>query len=169
MKKDHVVVLGPPLRGRNYIAGDSCCDTIRHVRALLPLNGRFWPAQRFAIDWEQVDDAGRIFVGDRSDVHSYHIYGKPVLAVADGKAVVVHDGVPDQVPNDRSRSPILPMPTATAVLQDLGSGAFALYAHMQPGSVRARVKQGAILRKGRGHRPRRQYGEHHRTPPAAMW
>ena len=31
------VVLGPPLVGTGYLAGDGCCDTIRHVRALLPL------------------------------------------------------------------------------------------------------------------------------------
>jgi len=147
VKNDPAVVLGPPLRGRNYIAADSCCDTIRHVRALLPLNGRFWLAQRFAIDWEQIDDENRIFVGDRSDVRSYHIYGKPVLAVADGKAVVVRDGSPNQIPND-------PKPVSIAdadgnhVLQDIGKGAYVLYAHMKPGSVRARVRQGAWLRKG---------------------
>ena len=147
VKNDPAVVLGPPLRGRNYIAGDSCCDTVRHVRALLPLNGRFWLAQRFAIDWEQIDDENRIFVGDRNDVRSYHIYGKPVLAVADGKAVVVRDGIPNQVPND-------PKPVSIAdadgnhVLQDIGNGAYVLYAHMKPGSVRARVRQGAWLRKG---------------------
>src|SRR5215203_5097542 len=48
--------LGPPLRGHGYVAGDGCCDSIRHVRALLPLNGAFYLAQRFAIDWEQIDD-----------------------------------------------------------------------------------------------------------------
>lgn len=148
VKKDPAVVLGPPLRGRNYIAGDSCCDTVRHVRALLPLNTRFWLAQRFAIDWEQVDDEGRIFVGDRRDVHSYHIYGKPVLAVADGKALVAHDGVPNQVPNDPKPITDLADADGNHVLQDIGNGAYVLYAHMQPGSVRARVKQGAVLRKG---------------------
>lgn len=147
VKDDPAVVLGPPLRGGNYLAGDSCCDTVRHVRALLPLNGRFWLAQRFAIDWEQIDDDYRIFVGDRRDVRSYHIYGKPVLAVADGKAIVVRDGLPEQVPHD-------PEPVALEdadgnhVLQDIGNGAFVLYAHMKTGSVRARVKQGALLRKG---------------------
>ena len=47
-------VLGPPLRGENYIAGDGCCDSTRHVRALLPLNGAFRLSQRFAIDWEKL-------------------------------------------------------------------------------------------------------------------
>lgn len=146
--KDPTVVLGPPLRGRNYIAGDSCCDTIRHVRALLPLNGRFWLAQRFAIDWEQIDDENRIFVGDRSDVRSYHIYGKPVLAVADGKAVVVHDGLADQVPQDPKPITNIADADGNHVLQDIGNGAYVLYAHMKPESVRSRVKEGAVLRKG---------------------
>src|SRR5215210_6965228 len=75
--------LGPPLRGRGYVAGDGCCDSIRHVRALLPLNGAFYLAQRFAIDWERIDDEGRLFRGDPKDPRSYHIYGGPVLAVAD--------------------------------------------------------------------------------------
>lgn len=148
VKNDPAAVLGPPLRGRNYIAADSCCDTIRHVRALLPLNGRFWLAQRFAIDWEQIDDQGRIFVGDRRDVNSYHIYGKPVLAVADGKVMVVRDGIPNQIPQDPEPITDLADADGNHILQDIGNGAYVLYAHMQPGSVRSRVKEGAMLRKG---------------------
>jgi hypothetical protein len=142
------VVLGPPLRGRNYIAGDSCCNSVRHVRALLPLNGLFWLAQRFAVDWEQIDDQNRIFVGDRRNVQSYHIYGDPVLAVADGKALVVHDGVPDQVPHDPKPITNLADADGNHVLQDIGNGVYVLYAHMKPGSVRSRVRQGAMVRKG---------------------
>lgn len=141
------VVLGPPLRGRNYIAGDGCCDSVRHIRALLPLNGQFWLAQRFAIDWEQIDDNNRIFVGDPHDVHSFHIYGKPVMAVADGRAVVARDGLADQIPNT---VPVVDVADADGnhVIQDIGNGAYVLYAHMKPGSVEARVKPGQMLRKG---------------------
>ena len=71
------VLLGPPLIGKGYLAGDGCCDTIRHVRALLPLNGRFALAQRFAIDWEQLDGQDHIYTGDPKDPRSYVIYGKP--------------------------------------------------------------------------------------------
>ena len=80
-------VLGAPLRGRGYVAGDGCCDSIRHVRALLPLNGAFRLAQRFAIDWEKIDDENRIVQGDLKDMKNYRIYGEPVLAVADGTVV----------------------------------------------------------------------------------
>ena len=75
------VLLGPPLIGKGYLAGDGCCDTIRHVRALLPLNGRFALAQRFAIDWEQVDEQNRLVKGDLSKVENYTIFGKDVIAV----------------------------------------------------------------------------------------
>src|SRR5271163_792834 len=56
-----VVVIGPPLRGAGYISADSCCDATRHTRAALPVNGRVWIAQRFAVDWEQLDDEGRVY------------------------------------------------------------------------------------------------------------
>src|SRR5216683_1213965 len=61
------VLLGLPLVGKGYLAGDGCCDTIRHVRALLPLNGRFALAQRFAIDWEQVGPDKRLVHGEKPD------------------------------------------------------------------------------------------------------
>lgn len=40
------LVLGAPLRGTRYIAGDGCCDSVRHVQATLPLNGQLFTAQR---------------------------------------------------------------------------------------------------------------------------
>ena len=90
--------LGAPLRGHGYVAGDGCCDSVRHVRALLPLDGIFHLSQRFAIDWERIDDEGRIFRGDPKDPRSYHIYGEPVLAVADGIVVASRNDLPDQPP-----------------------------------------------------------------------
>ena len=139
-------VLGPPLRGEGYIAGDGCCDSIRHVRALLPLNGGFRLAQRFAIDWEKLGADGRLFTGDRKQVGNYHIYGEPILAVGDGTIVAMRGDLPDQVPGALPHG--LPVSEADgnfAVL-DIGGGAFALYAHMKPGSVR--VKTGDRIRRG---------------------
>ncbi len=81
------VVLGPPLRGKGYVAADGCCDSIRHVRALLSIDGKFDLAQRFAIDWEQIDDKNRLVTGDIKVPANYYIYGKPILAVADGTVV----------------------------------------------------------------------------------
>lgn len=140
------LVLGAPLRGARYIAGDGCCDSVRHVRATLPLNGQLVTAQRFAIDWEQLDEQGRIHVGDPKLPASYIIYGKPIYAVADGRVVSALDGLPDTPPG--ALPPSIPIEQADGnhVVMDLGGGSFALFAHMKPGSVR--VRAGESVRAG---------------------
>ncbi len=93
-----LAVLGPPLRGSGYLAADGCCDSIRHVRALLPIDGRLELAQRFAIDWEQIDSEGRVVGGDPKALENYVIFGKAVLAVDDGTVVASRNDLPEQVP-----------------------------------------------------------------------
>jgi Peptidase family M23 len=145
------VILGPPLIGKGYLAGDGCCDTIRHVRALLPLNGRFTLAQRFAIDWEQADDQNLLVNGDRSNVRNYTIYGKDVIAVADGTVVATRNDLPDQPPGKLPDGLPIDEADGNFVVLDIGNGAFALYAHMQKGSVKVaagnKVKSGNLLGK----------------------
>ena len=145
------VLLGPPLIGKGYLAGDGCCDTIRHVRALLPLNGRFALAQRFAIDWEQVDEHNRLVKGDLSKVENYTIFGKDVIAVADGAVVATRNDLPEQPPGKLPDNLPIDQADGNFVVLDIGNGAFALYAHMQPGSVKvargAKVKYGELLGK----------------------
>jgi hypothetical protein len=134
-----VPVLGPLFRGGGYIAADGCCDSIRHVRALLALNGVFHLSQRFAVDWERVDDDGTIFRGEAKDVHSYHIYGAPILAVADGTVVASRNDLADQLPGKLPDGLPLGDADGNFVTLDIGHGAYALYAHMEPGSVRVRA------------------------------
>ena len=145
------VLLGPPLIGKGYLAGDGCCDSIRHVRALLPLNGRFALAQRFAIDWEQVDDQNRLVKGDLSKVENYTIFGKDVIAVADGTVVATRNDLPEQPPGKLPDNLPIDQADGNFVVLDIGNGAFALYAHLQPGSVKvapgAKVKVGDLLGK----------------------
>lgn len=138
--------LGAPLRGHGYVAGDGCCDSIRHVRALLPLDGTYYLAQRYAIDWEQIDKDNRLFRGDPKDVRSYHIYGRPVIAVTDATVVATRNDLPDQVPGKLPDGLPIDEADGNFAILDIGSGAFALYAHMRPGSVR--VKTGDRIRRG---------------------
>jgi peptidase M23-like protein len=138
--------LGPPLRGRGYVAGDGCCDSIRHVRALLALNGSFYLAQRFAVDWERMDDEGRLLRGNPKDVRSYHIFGDPVLAVADATVVASRNDLPEQIPGKLPDGLPIDEADGNFVILDMGGGAYALYAHMQPGSVR--VRPGDRVRRG---------------------
>src|SRR5215207_9303286 len=64
VERRNVVVVGPPLRGSNYLAADSCCDSALHRQATLPINGRITLAQRYAVDYEQLDADNRIYSGE---------------------------------------------------------------------------------------------------------
>jgi hypothetical protein len=140
------VVIGPPLRGLRYLAADSCCDATRHTRAALPVDGRVRLAQRFAVDWEQLDESGRIYVGPREQLSSYTIFGREALAVADARVVAIVDGLEEQVPGKFPEAISLAQADGNSVVLDLGGGRFALYAHLQPGSLR--VKSGDRVRRG---------------------
>ena len=144
-----VITVGPPLRGSKYIAADSCCDAVRHTRAALPINGQIWLAQRYAVDYEQLDAEDRIYNGPRKSNESYTIYGEEAIAVADGTVVTVIDGVPESVPGEFPSNITLEEADGNAVILDLGDGNYALYAHFQPGSIRVqegdRVGQGDVL------------------------
>ena len=134
--KRPVAVIGPPLSGERYISADSCCDAIRHTRAAMPVNGRAWVAQRYAVDWEQTDAGGRIYAGPREKLESYAIFGQPVLAVADAVVVFVIDGEPEQTPGNYPTNITLDKADGNSVILDLGNRRYATYAHMQPGSIK---------------------------------
>jgi hypothetical protein len=138
VNKRTVVVIGPPLRGERYISADSCCDATRHTRAALPVNGRVWVAQRYAVDWEQLDSNGRIYAGPREKLQSYAIFGQPVLAVADALVVSVIDGLPEQTPGSFPTNIALDEADGNSIILDLGDKRYALYAHLQPGSLKVR-------------------------------
>ncbi len=134
--KQSVALIGPPLRGERYIAADSCCDATRHTRAALPVNGRVWVAQRYAVDWEQMDAGGHIYTGPREKLESYAIFGQPVLAVANALVVSVIDGQPEQTPGSYPTHIALNEADGNSIILDLGEKRYALYAHLQPGSIK---------------------------------
>jgi Peptidase family M23 len=136
-----VVSISPPLHGEGYISADSCCDAVRHTRAALPVNGRVWVAQRYAVDWEELDAQGRIYAGDREKLESYTIFGKPVIAVADAVVASVTDGLPEQTPGKYPTDIPLDEADGNSVILDLGEQHYAMYAHMQPGTIQVRVGQ----------------------------
>lgn len=143
-----VPVLGPPLEaGTGYIAADGCCRSTRHIRAPLPLDNEIRFAQRFAIDWEQLDDRSAFVAGDPADPRSYTIYGKRAVAVAAGEVVHVTDGLEDQVPGRLPGTSLaLEEVDGNSVVLSIGDGLYALYAHLQKGSVA--VKKGDRVTRG---------------------
>jgi Peptidase family M23 len=148
---DHrpVAVIGPPLHGTGYISADSCCDAVRHTRATLPVNGRFWVSQRYAVDWEQVNEQGRIYRGPREKVESYNIFGKEAIAVADATVASTTDGTPEGTPGQYPTNINPADADGNAVILDLGQHRYAMYAHLQPGSIKVhqgdKVKTGQVL------------------------
>lgn len=144
-----VITVAPPLRGSNYVAADSCYDAVRHTRAALPINGQIWLAQRYAVDYEQLDSEDRIYNGPRNDNESYVISGEEALAVADGTVVRVIDGIAENVPGEYPEGITIEEADGNAVILDLGGDNYALYAHFQPGSIRVqegdRVERGDVL------------------------
>jgi hypothetical protein len=145
-----VVMISPPLRGSNYIAADSCCDAPHiHRKSPLPINGQFTLAQRYAVDYEQLDADNRVYSGEKDNLNSYTIYGKEALAVADGTVVKVTDGFSEQKPGVFPKGISLDEADGNSVILDIGGGNYALYAHFQPGSIRVkegdRVKRGDVL------------------------
>jgi Peptidase family M23 len=137
--KRAVAVIGPPLQGDRYIAADSCCDATRHTRAALPVNGRVWVAQRYAVDWERMDEEGRIYKGPQGKLESYAIFGQPVLAVADAVVVSVIDGLPEQTPGSYPTNIALDAADGNSIILDLELQRYAVYAHLQPGSIKVRA------------------------------
>jgi hypothetical protein len=148
-------VLWPPLEGTNWVADDgpSNDQDNHHRRGILVLDGRAVISRRYAIDWVQIKD-GATFSGDSRDVRSYFAYGRPVLAVADGRVVTARDGLPDNVPgHGESFHPAVPITMETVagntITLDLGGGQFAYYMHLQSGSLRVkaedRVRRGQVL------------------------
>lgn len=149
LRERSVPVIGPPLRGKGWLAVNGCCGTRgAHRGAILPVNGMLWDAQRFAIDWVQIGADGKIVTGDPSKVESYRCWDAPLLAVADGTVVQTLDGLDEQVPGK------LPDPSTITVenvdgnhvILDLGGGVYAFYAHMKKGTVA--VKQGERVKRG---------------------
>jgi Peptidase family M23 len=139
-------VLSAPLSGARYIGADGCCDAVRHTRAILPLNGQTYLAQRYAVDYEQADEQNRIFAGNPRVPESYVIFGKNVMAVADGTVVATRNDLPEQTPGSYPSGIPLDEADGNFVVLDIGGGFYVNYAHMQPGSVRP--KHGDRVRRG---------------------
>jgi hypothetical protein len=131
--------IAPPLVGPNWVDANSCCDLTPHRMALNPLNGQIWAAERFAIDYVQLSPDRRLFNGDKTKPESYPGFGADIHAVADGSVVGVLDGLPEQVPGASPTGLPLDQYTGNHIVQDLGNGNYALYAHLKTGSIRVKV------------------------------
>jgi hypothetical protein len=149
------IIVAPPLRG-TWIAGDSVNNLpdAAHRRAVIVADGHAWLAQRYAIDWVQiqtVDSMATTFEGAEDKNESYFCYNQPIYSVAAGKVVDMSDGMPENVPHSGAYAVPLDFNNAAGnhVVVEIAPHRYVLYAHMRPGTVQVklgdRVHTGQIL------------------------
>ena len=142
-------VLSPPLEGEGWLVSDGCCGPTGHVSALIGLDGRLQASERFAIDWIKTDKDGHVFNGDKSKPANWVGFGAKVLAVAPGVVTVANDGMEEHDAGAMPDKLAFAQHPGNSVALALDNGFTAVYAHLQPGSIKVkvgdRVEAGQVL------------------------
>jgi hypothetical protein len=141
LSHDAPIVIHSPLQGKNWLAANAPSNTSPHRRAIIPVNGEPHIGQRYAIDWVQLGADGKTYTGDESQNSSYHAWDQEIHAAGDGKIVEVQDGIPENVPNSGKIAVPITYETLAGnhIIEDLGGGHFAAYAHLRPGTLKVKV------------------------------
>jgi hypothetical protein len=124
------VAISPPLKGQAWLNANSCCvPESPHRTSRIAVDGNsIKKFEEFAIDWVQLRD-GKLFDGDGGSVSA------------------AFDGMGEQTPN----APVTGLRgprdySGNHVSLQISPGVFAVYAHLQPGSIT--VKTGDEVKKG---------------------
>src|SRR5215203_5947507 len=128
------VAIDPPLAGEWAMLAGGRSTLISHHYST--------PVVRDALDFMQLDEEGRGFQGDPNRAESWYGFGEPVLAPAEGTVVSVSDVHPDEPIGKTGQTPSL----GNHIVLDIGSGRYAVLAHLERGS--ARVSEGDRVRLG---------------------
>ncbi len=140
-------VIRPPLLGEGWLAADAATNFTGHRRTLIPVDGQPYFAQRYAVDWIRFGEDGMLVNGPAEKNECWYCYGAEIHAVADGVITMTQDGI---VENVALGAPVIKITWETAagnlIIQDIGAGQYAFYAHLLPGSLT--VKDGDHVRAG---------------------
>lgn len=103
--------------------------------------------QRFAIDVVALKQGSRTlqeqgitvfdavtYEGNKKQNESYYIFGRDVIAPANGRIIDTLDGVPDAIPSDTHYD--FKQPAGNYVVIDHGNNEFSMLAHLKNGSIR---------------------------------
>jgi murein DD-endopeptidase MepM/ murein hydrolase activator NlpD len=96
-------------------------------------------AERYAIDFVQLNDKDMLNSGPIDQLTSFGFFGDEIYSVADGTVVKIADGLPEQVPGKLPEGATIQMAAGNHVVVDIGEGRFAFYAHLQPGSLKVKI------------------------------
>lgn len=128
------VTIEPPLAGEwAMLAGGRSALISHHYSA---------PNVRDAVDFVRLDEEGHPYRGDPNLEEAWYGFGEPVLAPAGGTVVSVSDVHADEPVGNLEQKP----PYGNHILLDIGSGRYAMLAHLQRGS--AQVREGERVRPG---------------------
>lgn len=146
--KTGAALVDEPFTGDRWLAANGPSNTSLHRRAVIVLNGQPRVPERYAIDWIKLGDDGNSYSGDQYKNSSYHAYNVPILAIADGKIVTVKDGLPENVPHTKKLAVAMTLVNVAGnhIVQDIGGGLYAGYAHIIPGTIT--VKAGEQVHRG---------------------
>ena len=149
IKRNAPVLIGPPVRPGVWLAGNGTGDgPVGHRLSLQAWNGRLVVHQRYALDFMRFGADGRLAGEDRSSNSHWLSYGQEVLAVADGVIAEIQDGIKENTPGAGYTVPnSLEQAAGNHVILGIAPGIYAIYAHLQPKSLR--VKAGDKVEKGR--------------------
>jgi len=139
------VVIGPPLRGTGWAACVVGSDGY-HRKTVMPIGGTWVAPERWAVDWIQLGEGNKLLTGAIEKNESYPQYGSQIIAVADGSIESVRDDMPDIPAGKAPELKTLNDAAGNCIVQDIGGGFYALYAHLKPGSLK--VKKGDAVKKG---------------------
>lgn len=138
----------PPVRGNRYLVAASGALSY-HRTALMALDCQWHLAQRHAFDLMLLTPDYQLVSGPPYLNESYPIYGQEVMAVRPAVVAAVHDGEPDNTPGTKPPNMTAAKAPGNYIVLDLGSGRYALYAHLIHGSIRVvpgeEVAQGQVL------------------------
>src|SRR6266513_747700 len=103
------LVIGPPLEGPRWVDAIGCCSPPSvHRTATLPINGKFYVSERFAIDFAQLNPENKLYNGPRDQLSSYAYVGAKVRSVGDGTVIILQDVRPNQFLSKLRQPPNLP-------------------------------------------------------------
>jgi hypothetical protein len=150
----------PPVEKGTWLIWHAPADSISHRRTHLEFISEFdsvqggfkigYNNQRFAMDFEKLNDSGRIIKNNGINNEDYLCYGENILAVADGKVVAILDEISDN-PNPPYRKDDWDINTICGnyIALDIGNSLIALYAHLKKHSIKVHIgdfiKQGEII------------------------
>lgn len=151
VNKKPVDVIVSPIKGGGWVGANAPGEDSSHRFAFLYAQGKYYIAQRFAIDWNRVNEFGSVFVKQNADPkknESYYDYGAAIYSAAAGTVAYISnnykDNIPGTIPPEVQN---VENACGNAIGIDIGNGHYAFYCHLKPNSIK--VKMGDKVEQGK--------------------